>query len=122
MQSDFELIFVYNADSSLFALASDFVHKIVVPKSYQCNLCMITYGPLKMKKEWKVFLDSIPHKKKFLHRDEFQKQFPEHKDTRLPVILKQEPGTSVVLVTSSEINTTNTIKGLKELLKSKLKR
>ena len=38
------IIFVYNADSSVFAQVSDGVKKIAAHDTYQCNLCRITYG------------------------------------------------------------------------------
>jgi len=50
-----KIIFVYNADSSVFAQVSDAVKKIVAPGTYQCNLCRITYGAVSMKDEWKTF-------------------------------------------------------------------
>jgi len=44
-----QIIFVYNADSSLFANITDFAHKIVSPKTYSCNLCKLSYGKFSMK-------------------------------------------------------------------------
>ncbi|MEO6000620.1 MAG: hypothetical protein ABIN89_27480 [Chitinophagaceae bacterium] len=38
------LIFVYNADNSLFGTITDFAHKILSPASYQWKLCPLTYG------------------------------------------------------------------------------
>ena len=39
-----QLIFVYRANSGPTSLALDFIHKIVSPKTYSCNLCNVTYG------------------------------------------------------------------------------
>ncbi|WP_232221892.1 hypothetical protein [Methanococcoides burtonii] len=45
------LIFVYNADSGLINEMKDYVHKIVSPSTYECNLCAITYGNTGIKNE-----------------------------------------------------------------------
>jgi len=88
-----KLIFVYNADSSVFSQVSDAVKKIVTPSKYECNLCMVTYGAISMKDEWKEFLDALLFEKEFLHRDEFQKQYPELKSTKLPAIFISQNNT-----------------------------
>lgn len=46
-----ELLFVYNADSSLFAQAKDYLHKTVSPDTYQCRLCQLTYPGMSMDQE-----------------------------------------------------------------------
>ena len=53
------LIFVYNANSSVFSQITDYVHKITSPQTYQCNLFKLTYDNLGMKKEWKTFIQSF---------------------------------------------------------------
>jgi len=111
-----KLIFVYNADSSVFSLVSDAVKKIVTPNKYECNLCMVTYGAVSMKDEWKEFLDALPFEKEFLHRDEFYKQHPELKSTKLPTIFISQNNTLNPLVSADEINMQKNTKDLKELL------
>ena len=49
-----ELILVYNADSDLFSLIKDALHKILSPSTYQCNLCSLTFGMIGMRDEWKA--------------------------------------------------------------------
>ena len=53
------LLFVYNADSGLLNSAKDYVHKIISPKTYECNLCAVTFGNFGIKNEWKRFVDSL---------------------------------------------------------------
>lgn len=65
------LLFVYNADSGLLHELADYVHKMVSPQTYQCNLCAVTYSTTGMKKEWKPFITSLGVPVEFLHRDEF---------------------------------------------------
>lgn len=115
-----ELIFVYNADSSLGAAAMDFVTRIFAPDNYSCNLCMVTYGPINMRTPWSIFLDTLPNKKTFLHRDEFYKQYPKEKHVTLPVILINTSGTLNVLVSTKEINNIHNVEKLKQLLIGKL--
>jgi hypothetical protein len=38
-----EILFVYNVDLTLFALVSDFVHRLTAPETYPCRLCDLTY-------------------------------------------------------------------------------
>lgn len=80
-----KLIFVYNADSGLFNTVSDIAHKTISPKTYSCNLCALTHGHFKIKKDWVNFLDEIEAELEFLHRDEFLKQ-GDHSGTELPAI------------------------------------
>ena len=116
-----KLIFVYNADSSVFSQVSDAIKKVVTPSKYECNLCMVTYGAISMKDEWKEFLDALLFEKEFLHRDEFQKQYPELKSTKLPAIFISQNNTLSVLVSADEINIQKNIDGLKNIINGKIK-
>ena len=117
-----KLIFVYNADSSVFSQVSDAVKKIVTPSKYECNLCMVTYGAISMKDEWREFLDALPFEKEFLHRDEFHKQHPELKSTKLPTIFISQNNTLNPLVSADEIILQKNIKDLKELLIGRIRK
>lgn len=70
-ESKTELILVYNADSSFFNIIKDALHKTVSPSTYQCSLCGLTYGTLRMKSEWKTFIDKLKIPSKFFHRARF---------------------------------------------------
>ena len=50
------LIFVYNANGGFFNGFSDYIHKLVSPKTYECSLCAITYDNLGMKKSGNLIL------------------------------------------------------------------
>lgn len=119
--SDKKLIFVYNADSDTLSMIKDMITKVVAPKSYQCNLCAITYGPLSMKDRWRKFLDTLPQEKIFLHKDEFQTKYPKQKDTTLPAIFIEDNDELITLVSSSEINVQNNLSQLEGLIKGRLK-
>ena len=112
---------MYNADSSVFSQVSDAVKKIVTPSKYECNLCMVTYGAISMKDEWREFLDALPFDKEFLHRDEFQKRYPELESTKLPTIFISQNNTLNLLVSADEINIQKNIIGLKNIINGKIK-
>ena len=116
-----KLIFVYNADSSVFSQISDAVKKVVTPSKYECNLCMVTYGPISMKEEWREFLNALPFEKEFLHRDEFQKQYPELAGTKLPAIFISQNNTLSSLISAEEINKQRNVENLKKLLMTRIR-
>jgi len=112
-----KLIFVYNADSSLPALALDFAHKLFSPETYPCNLCNLTYGYFTMKKEWKQFIKNLPVKLQFHHRDTFMKQYPSHKKTSLPAIFEEsEEGKITEIISAQKINQAKSLKDLEKLV------
>ena len=65
-----EIVFVYNADATITGKAKDFVHKIVRPSTYDCQLCAVTFGFAGMKSRWRDFIASLDASVSFLHRDE----------------------------------------------------
>ena len=71
-----KLLFVYNANSDKMSMALDFMHKIISPSTYACDLCAITYGNFGIKKEWGDFIKALPSESEFLHKDEFKKKYP----------------------------------------------
>ena len=96
-----ELIFVYNADSGLVSAYLDAMHKIFSPKTYPCNLCAITYGNFKMKNEWRNFIEKLPLKTSFLHRDEWIGKTKRH--DQLPAVFLSESSGFSVLIPSEEM-------------------
>lgn len=115
-----KLIFVYNADSSVFSQVTDAIKKVVTPDKYQCNLCMITYGPASMKDEWKKFLETLPMDKEFLHKDEFKNRFSELSKTELPAIFISSENKTSILASAKEIDEQNNLHGLIEIIRHNL--
>ena len=119
-----ELILVYNADSSFFNVIKDGLHKIVSPSTYQCNLCALTYGTVRMKDEWKEFIDKLKIPTEFLHRDEFLRKLKSHphniRDAKFPAVFLDKGGKISLLITHSEINKCKTLKDLMNLITRKL--
>lgn len=109
------LIFVYNANSSILSQVIDYVHKIVSPRTYQCNLCILTYGNFGKKSDWQNFINTLPYETIFLHKDKFLKK---HKDgnVKFPAVFIEDNNRLKEVVSREQINKEHDIKGLKELL------
>lgn len=119
-----ELIFVYNADSGIFNVIKDALHKTIMPSTYQCNLCALTYGTITVKDEWKTFIDNLPLLSQFLHRDEFIQQIETHphkiKNIQFPAIFLNKQGRISLLINNLEINACQTLTDLMNLITTKL--
>ncbi|MFC1656049.1 hypothetical protein ACFL3C_04210 [Patescibacteria group bacterium] len=120
MNPEQEIIFVYNADSNVFSMVTDYLHKKISPDTYKCNLCKITYG-VTMDNDWKEYVQSLPYKVSFLHKDELLKQYPELANTELPsVFIRDESGMNVI-VSREELNQPKNVGELIALMKEKFK-
>jgi hypothetical protein len=113
------LLFVYNADTGLFSVVTDYAHKILSPKTYPCNLCAITYGNMGMNKKWKEFIAHLTVPIEFLHRDEFLKHY-ELEDTQLPAAFIKRGESISRLITHSEINECSSVEDLMNLVTQKI--
>jgi hypothetical protein len=113
------LLFVYNADTGLFSVVTDYAHKILSPKTYPCNLCAITYGNMGINKKWKEFIANLTVPVEFLHRDEFLKRF-ESKETQLPAAFIKRGESLSMLITHSEINECSSAEDLMNLVTKKI--
>lgn len=69
------LVFVYKADSGLFSTLADIAHKTFSPGTYDCQLCALTHGPLRMHRRWKDFIAGLDLPCEFLHRDELRRRY-----------------------------------------------
>ena len=113
-----ELIFIYNAKSGFYNAMVDFAHKIISPKTYDCNLCAITYGTFKMDKRWSNYIQSLPVKTTFLYKDELSSYNLEN--INLPTIFIRNNIELVELLTAEEINILNDFNQLVEILDIRL--
>ena len=115
-----KLLFVYNADTGLFSVITDYAHKIISPKTYPCNLCALTYGNMGMNNKWKDFISNLTVPFGFLHRDEFVKQY-DSKDTQLPAAFLQQGKSVTLVITHDEINKCTSVDELIDLVNEKIK-
>ena len=118
-KSQLTLIFVYNADSGFFNLLSDMAHKAFSPDTYNCQLCKLTHGHFGMQQQWKSYLENLDAELVFLHRDEFIKQYQQHK-AALPALFIDCDGVAELFLGNEHINSCESLESLIELLDSKL--
>lgn len=81
---------------------------------------MITYGNLGMKRQWKEFVESLPNKKTFLHKNELLEKYPHTKSIKLPAVFALHNAQLNLLITAKEINSVSEISSLIDLVKNKL--
>lgn len=113
------LILVYNANGGLMNGLRDSIWKAFRPSTYPCSLCALTFGWFTMYRPWRDFLDSLPHEKVYLHKDEIGQAFPELK-IALPAILvfegSQHPE---VLVSAAELDALPDLNALIALVRTR---
>jgi hypothetical protein len=105
-----KLLFVYNANSGKGNSFMDTAHKILSPKTYDCNLCDITFGVFAENRIWRKFRNESSLEMEFLHKDEFSKAYASkfgHKFT-FPIILAETDNGLEVCVGTEELNALNT--------------
>jgi hypothetical protein len=101
-----KLLFIYNANSRKTSGFLDTLHKAVGPKTYNCNLCGITYGFFNENKTWKKFREASDIPMEFLHLDEFRKQYASkfgYKFT-FPIVLSASQNDLEIVVSTEELN------------------
>ena len=111
------MLFVYNADGTVFGLLSDAAHKALSPRTYQCDLCRLTYGLVRQKPQWRSFVSSLPVPAAFLHRDEFRHRYPGCASAPLPAIFVQSDGGSLeLLISAAELSAVQKLDELEALV------
>ena len=114
-----KLIFVYNADSGVINIVKDFWKKTLRPSSYECNLCMQTFGVFSMKKDWKSFINNLNIDTEFLHRDEFEKKY-RIKGAKYPSAYIYENGDLELLISEDEMNSVKSLDEMEVLVLGKV--
>ncbi|WP_406656076.1 hypothetical protein V7O62_09505 [Methanolobus sp. ZRKC2] len=115
-----KIVFVYNADSGIFSSIGDYVHKVVSPSTYGCNLCGLTYGNTgMMKQSWKSFVSGLKFPVEFLHKDEFSKKY-DLEDVSFPCAFIESEGELELLINSDEMNALSNLDELKSLVSEKV--
>ncbi len=117
--ADTKLVFVYNADSGLFNTVTDIAHKILSPKTYECNLCAITHGFFSVRENWVKFLEELDVDCEFLHKDEFIKSHPEISEN-YPAIFKLENNKLSLWLDDKNINKLSSVDDLRNIINKKL--
>ncbi len=114
-----KIIFVYNANSGVANSILDIGHKLLSPKTYECNLCNLTFGVLTERDEWKKFRESFKDELEFLHKDEFEKKYKEIRE--YPIILRIDDSDKFdELISKDSLNKIKTITDLIDFLHVKV--
>lgn len=113
------LVFVYNSDSGLMNEMKDYLHKIISPSTYGCNLCALTYSNTGMESDWKSFIEDLGLPVRFLYKDEFRQTYG-RMEASFPCAFIDEDGILSLLITSDETNQQTTLEELKKLVKKKV--
>ena len=114
------LVFVYNADSGVFNTLADAAHKIFSPRTYACNLCALTHTAVRMRGEWRQFLEGLGRPLEFLHADELVARYG-LKGVPLPAVFTREGAGLRVLAGADSVNACRTLDELKRLVLEGLK-
>ncbi len=109
------LVFVYNADSGVFNTLADAAHKIFSPRTYACNLCALTHTAVRMRGEWKQFLEGLGRPLEFLHADELAARYG-LKGVGLPAIFTRDGAGLKLLAGADSINACRTLDDLERLV------
>jgi len=75
-----------------------------------------------MKESWKSFVESLPYDVEFLHRDEFQEQYPEKNDEPLPALFIIEDESIESAISAETINKAHSVTDLITTVSSFLER
>jgi hypothetical protein len=115
------VIFVYAVDGGLFNSLTHYVHKVVSPKTYSCDLCTLTNGMLGTKREWAQFIRELGVKTEFLHRNEFVERYPGAQQNFPAVFTSMGDAEPKVLITSTELGACRDLAGLISLVGERVK-
>lgn len=112
------LIFVYNAKSSVYSRLFDYAHKAISPTTYLCNLCKLTHSNFGEHIKWKEFKKEFKTKIIFLHKDEFEQKHNRSFD--YPIIILEDESKLKPIFNPNKIekfeNTEELISELKNIL------
>lgn len=97
----YELIFIYNAQSGKLNALFDIGHKVLRPQTYACGLCALTHGAFRESAAWKQFREHSSVPLSFYHKDEMEKL--DVKVETLPVILLRAGDQQDIFLSADEI-------------------
>jgi hypothetical protein len=118
--ADSRVIFVYNAQSGLFSALSDYVHKIISPDTYDCQLCAVTYGNLGMRSTWAGYVKALPAKVIFTYKDKLIAEPPVMRNAELPAAFVIRDNETKPAITAKEFNACQSEEALIALCTEKL--
>lgn len=120
MKESEALLLVYNANNDRISKAFDVLHKMVSPKTYQCDLCKLTHGNFRMKSQWEVF-SKVMSLNVFYKRD-FLQAYPSSafNNEDFPLILYKRNSKIKVLLDKEELKGIPDTNALIQKIKQKI--
>lgn len=114
------LIFVYNAKSGLGNAILDSVHKVLSPSTYPCQLCAVTHGLARMRREWKAYVERLRESFEvtFLHLDELPQTLPK---ADYPCVFLHNGTDYEIILTALELQQCRTSSHLIDLIDEKIR-
>ena len=109
------LVVVYNAKSGGLNTVLDYVHKMVSPDTYDCNLCKLTYDNFGQIREWNDFLRFLNISVDYYYKDHLT-QIGMDPEMDLPAIFFNNN----LLIGAREINGFKTLEELIEGVRIKI--
>ena len=102
-----QLFLVYNADTGLLGAIAHTIHRFFSPSTYPCSLCALTHGHVAMRRDWKLFLNTLYVDVVFYHRDDFSDAYPHlgrggDDEVSLPSVLFARVGGEPSVIVSTE--------------------
>ena len=114
-----KFIFVYNANSGIVNTVLDVAHKIFSPKTYNCNLCALTFNTFSENKTWKDFRKQTNINLVFYHIDKFEKKY-KPLEFIYPVIITQKNEDFEELLSAEKIKNLTSIEDLITIFQQEL--
>ena len=100
-----KLLFVYNADKDFISAVMGYGHKVLMPSTYECALCELTYHNLGERKRWKTFRRNHDLEFHFMYKREFNQKYG--RADELPAIYVVENEVEM-LVSAKSLNSLKT--------------
>ena len=99
-----KLIFVYNAETGLINQSIDFLHKMIKPETYECNLCRITHGNFVMNKKWQAFINGLQIETEFKYKNQLNEEQLQKTENNFPSVLIETNDQLKMLIDTAEMN------------------
>lgn len=113
-----ELLFVYNANSSVSRKLFDAIRKSVSPSTYKCKLCLLTHHNFGAYQAWKEFVETSKVPIRIFHKDEFFREFV--KEIEFPTVMSYDNSSLNCILGREELSSINDLNELFVLLKEKV--
>jgi len=103
MRPNWVLLFVFGIDRGNLSGMTDYRQHYASAKTPGCNLFVLIFSPIGMKKGWKRFINDLPVPSRFLYRDEFQQEYGKP-NLAVPALYIQEGKNILELISADEMN------------------